>query len=248
MIRKIDHIGIAVRSLDERLSFWSEALGLRVAGVETVASEKVKVALLPAGPSTVELLEPTDDTSPVAKFISKRGEGIHHMTLEVADLDRMLQRLEAAGVPVLGGAPRTGAAGRRVAFLHPEAAGGVLLELCESGERTCEEADIRPGSPILAYLHEPQEKLWGVLKRMDPAGIVLEGIDLASFDDWVAQIERREESVVGPSILFVPMRRVDKILLDRSSGDLPSLAERFERRTGRTVQDVLEHPEGLERG
>jgi hypothetical protein len=93
---------------------------------------------------------------------------------------------------------------------------------------------------VLAYLREPTEKLWGVLRRLDPAGVTIEGVDLASFDDWVAQVERQEDAVVGPSILFVPMARVEKVLLDRPSGNLPSLAERFERRTGRRVQDVLD--------
>ena len=99
--------------------------------------------------------------------------------------------------------------------------------------------DIRPGSAILLYLREPQEKLWGVLHRLDASGVVVEGIDLSSFDDWVAQIERGEENVVGPSVLFVPMGRLEKMLLDRASGELPSLAQRFERRAGRTVQEVL---------
>ena len=87
-------------------------------------------------------------------------------------------------------------------------------------------------------------ELWGVLRRMDPAGVIVEGIDLASFDDWIAQIERGEESVVGPSLVFVPMGRVERLLLDRASGHLPSLADRFERRTGRSVQDVLDRGPG----
>jgi hypothetical protein len=99
---------------------------------------------------------------------------------------------------------------------------------------------IAPGASVLLYLREPQEKMWGVLRRLDPAGVVAEGIDLASFDDWLAQIERREESVVGPSVLLIPMGRLEKILLDRSSGHLPSLAERFERRVGKTVQEVMD--------
>jgi hypothetical protein len=92
---------------------------------------------------------------------------------------------------------------------------------------------------VLLYLHQPQEKLWGVLRRLDATGVLLEGIDLASFDDWVAQLERAETSVVGASLVFIPMTRLERILLDRSSGDIPSLAERFEQRTGRTVQEVL---------
>ena len=157
----------------------------------------------------------------------------------MTDLEATLEHLRSRGVEFLGEAPREGAEGRRVAFLHPRAAGGVLVELAERSGPSEAAQDIRAGCPVLVYLHEPQEKLWGVLQRLDSAGVLLEGIDLASFDDWVAQIERGEESVVGPSLLFVPMMRLEKILLDRSSGHLPSLAERFERRVGRTVQEVV---------
>jgi methylmalonyl-CoA/ethylmalonyl-CoA epimerase len=242
MILKIDHIGVAVRTIDGALPFWVAALGLECSGVEQVEREKVKVAFLAAGASRIELLEPTADDSPVAKHIAKRGPGIHHLTLEVDDLPALLERLRAAGVPVLGDAPRRGAEDRLVAFLHPKAAGGVLVELVAGQSR--EPSRIEPGSPVLLYLREPQDKLWGVLRRLDPAGVVVEGIDLSSFDDWVAQIERDEPSVVGPSLLFIPMGRLEKILLDRSSGHLPALAERFERRTGRSVQEVLQSLEG----
>ena len=92
---------------------------------------------------------------------------------------------------------------------------------------------------MLLYLRDPQEKLWGVLRRLDASGVVIQGIDLGSFDDWLAQLEKADENVVGPSVLFVPMGRLEKVLLDRSSGELPSLAERFLRRTGRTVHEVL---------
>jgi methylmalonyl-CoA/ethylmalonyl-CoA epimerase len=242
MILRIDHVGIAVRKLGERLPFWSEALGMEVADVETVESEGVKVALLPAGRSRVELLEPTGDGSPVARFLAKRGEGIHHLTLGVRDLAGMLERLRERGVELSGEAPRPGAGGSSIAFLHPRSTGGVLVELVERAADVPDPrpADITTGSPILVYLRDPQEKLWGVLRRLDASGVVLEGIDLGSFDDWVSQVERNEDSVIGPSVLFVPMTRVEKVLLDRSSGDLPSLAERFVRRTGRSVGDVLD--------
>ena len=240
MIRRIDHLGIAVSGLEERLPFWAEALGLSVGGMETVDSEKVKVAFLPAGDSSIELLEATDDSSAIRGFLDKRGEGIHHIALEVDDIDRSLERLQEHSVTVLGGGARPGADGSRVAFLHPRSTGGVLVELVEHAPRAPEsESDIVPGQAVLAYQREPQEKIWGLLRRIDAAGIVIEGIDLASFDDWVAQIERDEESVIGPSVLFVPMSRVEKILLDRSSGHLPSLSDRFERRTGRRLQEVV---------
>lgn len=240
MIGKIEHIGIAVRGLEQRLTFWAHALGMEVGGIETVESEQVKVAFLPAGESRIELLEATGDASAIARHIDKRGEGIHHLALQVEDLPALVQRLRDAGVALVGKAPRPGAGGSSVAFVHPKAAGGVLIELvqAESAPRR-ERPEIGPGSTVLLYLRDPQEKLWGVLRRLDASGVVVEGIDLGSFDDWVAQIERGEESVVGPSVLFMPVARLEKILLDRSSGHLPSLAERFERRTGRKVQQVL---------
>jgi methylmalonyl-CoA epimerase len=240
MIRKIEHIGIAVRGLEQRLTFWARALGMEVGGMETVASEQVKVAFLPAGESRIELLEAAGDASPIARHLEKRGEGIHHLALQVEDLTGLVQRLRDEGVELIGEAPRPGAGGTRVAFVHPRAAGGVLLELVQAEPPARRERpQIAVGSTVLLYLREPQEKLWGVLRRLDASGVVIEGIDLGSFDDWVAQIERGEESVVGPSVLFMPMARLEKILLDRPSGHLPSLAERFERRTGRRVQEVL---------
>jgi len=238
VIRAIDHVGIAVRDAGKGLDFWRDALGLTPSGTETVETEKVRVTFLHVGGSRIELVEPTDASSPVAKFVETRGEGIHHLTLRVSGLEDVLQRLRDHGVGILGDSSRPGAAGSRVAFLHPKSCGGVLVELVEPATQR-EERDIRPGQPVLVYLREPQEKMWGVLRRLDSSGMVVEGIDLASFDDWIAQIERGEESVVGPSLVFVPMTRMERILLDRPSGHLPSLADRFLRRTGRTVQDVL---------
>ena len=101
-----------------------------------------------------------------------------------------------------------------------------------------------PGTPVLLYLHNPTEKLWGVLRRLDATGVVIEGIDLSSFDDWVAQVEQQDERAAGPSVLFVPMGRLEKILLDRPSGSLPSMAQRFEQRTGMTVQQALREESG----
>jgi methylmalonyl-CoA epimerase len=238
MIRSVDHIAIAVESLKDGLAFWAEALGLEAAGLETVDSEGVRVAFLPIGETRIELLEATSEDSPVGRFLQKRGAGPHHVTLRVDDIAAVLGRLAGRGIEPLGSGVRQGAGGTKVAFLHPRSTGGTLVELVESTHAP-DEIDITAGQPVLLYLREPQEKLWGVLRRLDAAGVKLEGIDITSFDDWVAQLERGEESVVGPSLLFVPMIRLEKILLDRSSGHLPSLAERFFRRIGRSVQDVL---------
>jgi methylmalonyl-CoA/ethylmalonyl-CoA epimerase len=241
MIKKIDHVGIAVSSLNRRLPIWAEALGLSISGMETVDDEHVKVAFMPLGESTIELLEATGDSSAVAKFIRKRGEGMHHLALEAEHLETVLEVLRSRGVKILGGGQRDGAGGSKVAFLHPEDTGGVLIELVESKPAKHVEPlpEIQAGSAVLVYLQDPQEKLWGLLRRLDSAGAMLQGIDLSSFDDWISQIDHQEESVVGPSLLFVPMRRIEKMLLDHSSGNIPSLAERFHGITGRTVHEVL---------
>ena len=162
MIVKVDHVGIAVRALGERLPFWRDLLGLTVAGEEVVATEGVRVAFLPAGPTRVELLEAVRDDSAVAKFVARRGEGIHHITFQVDGIQEVLDRLSSAGVPMLDRAPRDGASGSRVAFLHPRATGGVLVELVERGPGAVLRAGaIAPGEPVLAYLRDPQEKMWG---------------------------------------------------------------------------------------
>jgi LAO/AO transport system kinase len=127
---EIDHLGIAVRSLDEALPFYAENLGLPVLSRETVAHEKVNVAMLPAGDSRIELLEPTDSSSTIAKFIEKRGPGLHHVAMRVPDLHATMRRLESAGVRLLG-TPRRGAGGHLYVFVHPANAGGVLWELIQ---------------------------------------------------------------------------------------------------------------------
>ncbi|HEY8848733.1 MAG TPA: methylmalonyl-CoA epimerase [Thermoanaerobaculia bacterium] len=125
----LDHIGIAVRSLDSAKIY--EALGLRVDHVETVESQGVRTAFLSVGDSNLELLEPLSADSPVGRFVAKRGEGIHHICLRVSNLDEHLARLKAKGFRLINDAPVPGAHGCRVAFLHPSAGNGVLIELSE---------------------------------------------------------------------------------------------------------------------
>jgi len=126
---RIDHLGIAVKGLQEALTFY-ESLGLQAASRESVAAEKVNVAMLPAGEARIELLEASDPDSPVAKFIARRGPGLHHVALRVPGLDAAVERLRASGAKVLS-EPRVGAGGHRYVFVHPASAGGVLLELIE---------------------------------------------------------------------------------------------------------------------
>lgn len=129
---KLDHIGIAVRSLDAVKVY--EAMGLTIEHVETVETQKVKTAFLSVGDSHLELLEPTGPDSTVAKFIEKRGEGIHHICLRVDNIEEHLENLKAKGYRLINEAPVPGAHGCRVAFLHPSAGNGVLIELSEKVE------------------------------------------------------------------------------------------------------------------
>ncbi len=132
MIKRINHVAIIVPDLDASLSFWRDALGLELTHTENVASQESLVAFLPAGDSEVELVKPTTDTSGAAKFLAKRGPGLHHIALEVDDLDAMLIRLKEKGVRLINETPITAAGGNRAAFIHPESANGVLVELYET--------------------------------------------------------------------------------------------------------------------
>ena len=133
---KIDHLGIAVRSISDSSKFYVDALGLDIAGTETIEDQGVRVALLPVGESRVELLEPISDDTTVGRFISKRGEGLHHICYEVEDVQSKIDQLKARGVRVLEGYPRRGAEGKLVAFLHPASANGVLVELVEKARNS----------------------------------------------------------------------------------------------------------------
>ncbi len=130
-IMKIDHIGIATRQLDEGLSVWRDALGLNVDSTEEVKEQGVRVAMLAVGDTHVELLEALTPESAVAKFIAKRGPGIHHIALEVDDINASLAELKSKGARLIDETPRIGAGGCLVAFVHPTSANGVLLELVQ---------------------------------------------------------------------------------------------------------------------
>ena len=133
MLNKINHIGIAVNSLDETLPFYRDMLGMTFLGIEEVAEQKVKVAMLAIGESKIELLEPTSPDSPVARFLEKNGPGIHHVAYEVADINSAIERLEREGARMIDRTPRNGAHGASIAFVHPKSSNGVLTELCQSG-------------------------------------------------------------------------------------------------------------------
>ncbi len=131
---QIDHIGIAVKSLAEAVKVYEDVIGLKVSGYDQVDEQGVRVAMLPAGDSRIELLEPITADSPIEKFMSKRGEGIHHIALRVDDIEAALARFKAAGARLIDSTPRVGAHNTRIAFVHPSSTHGVLVELVEHGK------------------------------------------------------------------------------------------------------------------
>ena len=130
----IEHIGIAVRSLDEAIQTYRDCLGLEVSGFDEVADQGVRVAMLPIGESRIELLEPVEANSPIDKFLSKSGPGIHHVAIRVDDIEKALEKFKSAGARLIDETPRRGAHNTRVAFIHPGSTNGVLMELVEHGE------------------------------------------------------------------------------------------------------------------
>ena len=131
MITKINHVGIAVNSIEDAIKLYTDGLGLELKDIEIVEDQKVRTAIIPVGESRIELLESTDPEGPIARHIERRGEGMHHLALEVDDIQNALETLEGKGVPLIDRKPRTGAEGSRIAFLHPKES-KVLIELVET--------------------------------------------------------------------------------------------------------------------
>lgn len=131
---KVDHIGIAVKNLEETLKFYEEVLGMTCTGKEEVEEQKVRVAFLPVGDSEVELLESTDPEGPIAKYIEKKGEGIQHIAFRVDNIEEAIENMKQKGVRMIDETPRYGAGGAKIAFCHPRSTGGVLVELSEREE------------------------------------------------------------------------------------------------------------------
>ena len=132
MLQKINHIGIAVQSLEATLPFYRDSLSMPFKGIEEVAEQKVKVAMLQVGEAKIELLEPTSPESPIAKFLEKNGPGIHHIAYEVADIEVAIAQMQAQGARMIDETPRIGAHNTRIAFVHPKSSNGVLTELCQA--------------------------------------------------------------------------------------------------------------------
>jgi methylmalonyl-CoA/ethylmalonyl-CoA epimerase len=133
-VKSLNHIGIAVRSLEDQQAFYGSTLGAEFEGVEDVPSQKVKVAFYKLNDVRLELLEPTDPESPIAKFIEKRGEGLHHMAFTVDNLQARIDELKSEGLRMIDETPRPGAHHMQIAFIHPRSSGGVLTELCQPPE------------------------------------------------------------------------------------------------------------------
>ena len=134
-VSHIEHLGVAVKSLDEAIPYWENVLGLKCYAIEEVADQKVRTAFFMLGQTKIELLEPTSEDSTIAKYIEKRGEGIHHLAFAVEDgVANALQEMEAAGIRLIDKAPRPGAEKLNIAFLHPKSTQGILTELCEPGQ------------------------------------------------------------------------------------------------------------------
>ena len=131
ILKKVDHIGIAVKNLDETIPYYTETLGLKVLKIEEVASESVRVAFIDAGNVKLELLEPMSEQSAIHSFIEKKGEGIHHIAFGVEGIEERMTELREKGIRILSEQPKTGAGGAQVAFLHPKSSFGVLYELCD---------------------------------------------------------------------------------------------------------------------
>jgi len=131
VVLKIDHLGIAVKSIEETLRFYTDALGLSLDHIEEVEDQKVRVAMLHVGESKLELLEPTCPESPIASTIEKRGEGVAHVAFAVDNIEEALAKALAAGCRLIDETPRIGAGGAKIAFIHPKSSYGVLIELCE---------------------------------------------------------------------------------------------------------------------
>ena len=130
-VLKIDHLGIAVNSINEGKNFWTDVMGLEFEGTETVEEQKVTTAFFPVGESEVELLESTSPDGPIAKYLEKKGAGLQHIAFLVENIESALEELKDKGVRLIDEKPRHGAGGAKIAFLHPKATGGILVELCE---------------------------------------------------------------------------------------------------------------------
>jgi len=236
MFLKIEHVGVAVRSIASSARVFSGLIGMPLGPVESVDSEGVRVAFLGEGETHLELLEPLGEAGPVARHIERRGEGVHHVCFSVDDIEAAVASLKEAGLQPVGEAPREGAGGCRVAFMHPKDASGVLVELSQPAGRRPER--VTPGQTVVVYLQSPKERFWGVLREIAAWGVTVEGIELSSFEAWLSGAASGEVTC-GASTAMFPLHRIERILLDRPSGGAESLEERFRARAGTSLAAFL---------
>lgn len=130
-INGLDHIGIAVKDINAHLALYKDMLGLEFEGIEEVADQKIKAAILDTGDAKIELIEPTSEDSPISKFLGKKGDGMHHIAIAVENIESVIENLMNAGVKMIDEKPRIGAHSKKIAFIHPKSTGGVLVEICE---------------------------------------------------------------------------------------------------------------------
>ncbi len=234
MIQRIDHIGIAVVSIAAARAFY-EAMGLVVEAIEEVPQEGVRVAMIACGESKIELLEATSPDSPIARFLEKRGPGIHHLCFASDDLHHDDLMLRDRG----GRAPAPGAdsgSGRVLGAVRPPEERRRSPRRALAGGRR---VTIRRGALVLVHLVNPTEKFWGTLDRLETVGVTFRGISLDSFEVWVTELARRESSGLGLATMFVPLFRVERIFLDEEVGEVESYRRRFERRVGASVDNFV---------
>ena len=172
----------------------------------------------------------------MAKFLGKRGEGIHHVCFAVEDLEAALADLAGKGFRLIHSSPVPGADGKRVAFLHPEA--GARRVDRALGDRRKGPA-MKIGEYVLVHLVNPREKFWGLLKDRDGSGLTVRGLSLEGFEGWLHEISRRETVTVLPATVFFPLHRVERIFLDETAGDFVSFADRFKRTVGEDARYYL---------
>ncbi len=231
---KLDHVGVAVASIDAALGIY-RALGLAEAKREVVPGQKVTVAFLPVGESRIELLEPTSADSPVARFLEKRGGGVHHLCFAVENLEGALADLSRAGFPAHS--YDAGRRRRRQARRVPPSGGGRRrahrIVRAEGGDA------MKVGEYVLVQLVNPREKFWGLLKDRDGSGLTIRGLSLEGFEGWLHEISRKETVTVLPTTVFFPLHRVERVFLDESAGDFVSFAERFKRTVGEDARYYL---------
>ena len=249
MIRSVEHIGIAVRSIEEARGFY-ESLGLAIEHIEEVPEEGVRVAFMPCGHTRLELLEPTRPDSPVAKFLEKRGPGIHHVCLESDAIDDDDAPAARARESSCCASVRPSAPAARGSSSCTPSRAAASCSSCRSRARNrptrrkerAGARDDRARKPGSGSSVEPRRAVLGRARGPVAGRVTFRGLNVGSFDDFLAQAATGDEVLLGFSTIFVPMFRVERIYLDEQVGMVLSYRQRFEGRVGRSVEAYLARP------